>query len=379
MKNLQTCNRCVMNNKIKDITFNSEGNCNYCEEFLIELKNTSNNNSKELEIKKNKFISKVIKKGKNKKYDCIIGVSGGLDSSYALIKAVENGLNPLAVHLDNGWNSELAQSNIENLVKLLKVDLFTYVIDWQEYRKLMQSFFLADVIDVELLMDNAMMAINYQQALKFKTNYILSGTNHSTEGMKMPREMNWFKYDKRNIQHIGKLFSGVNIKSYPSIGTINYIWYEFVKKIHWIPFLNYFDYKKEIALKILQEKYNFKPYPYKHYESVFTRFYQGYILPKKFNVDKRMLHFSTLIVTNQMKRETALKDLKKIPYTSLQELERDREFFLKKMNWEEKDLNDYLNRAPKLHSEYNTERPFFYFLVKIYEFIFGKGKRRNFI
>ena len=379
MKNYQICNRCVMSSKIEDITFNSDGNCSYCEAFLKELKKISSRNPENLKTIKNKFISKIISDGKNKKYDCIVGVSGGLDSSFALTQAVENGLRPLAVHMDNGWNSELAQNNIENLVKLLDVDLFTYVIDWQEYKKLMQSFFKADVIDVELLTDNAMMAVNYRQASKFNVNYILSGTNHSTEGMKMPRQMNWFKYDKRNIKYIAKTFSETNLKTYPAIGTIDYVWYEFVKKIHWVPFLNYFDYKKEDALKYLQEKYNFKAYPYKHYESVFTRFYQGYILPKKFNVDKRMLHFSTLIVSKQMKREDALNDLKKIPYSSLEKLESDKEFFLKKMNWDEKELIEYLDRPPKLHSNYKTERPFFYLLVKIYKLIFGKDKKRNFI
>lgn len=367
-----------MSNEIKDIIFNAEGNCNYCEDFLETSKNISINNLNSLEIKKKKFISKIIKKGKNKKYDCIVGVSGGLDSSFALVQAVNNGLRPLAVHMDNGWNSELAQSNIENLVKLLDVDLFTYVVDWEEYKKLMQSFFIADVIDVELLMDNAMMAVNYQQATKFKSNYILSGTNHSTEGMRMPRQMNWFKYDKRNIKHIAHLFSDINFKSYPSIGTIGYIYYEFIKRVHWVPFLDYFNYNKENALKILKEKYNFKSYPYKHYESVFTRFYQGYILPKKFRVDKRKLHFSTLIISGQMSRETALIDLKKIPYSSLEQLEIDKEFFLKKMNWSEKELNEYLKRTPKLHSEYKSERPFFYFLVKIYKLIFGENNKRNF-
>ena len=281
--------------------------------------------------------------------------------------------------MDNGWNSELAQSNIENLVRILKVDLFTYVIDWEEYRKLMQSFFDANVIDVELLYDNAMMSINYQQAAKHKIKYILSGSNQSTEGMRMPKEMNWFKYDKRNIKSIAKKFGGIKINTFPSMGTLDYIWYEFVKRIHWIHFLDYFNYKKDNALEILVKKYSYKSYPYKHYESVFTRFYQGYLLPRKFSIDKRILHLSTLIISNQMKRDEALSQIQQSPYPLEDQLVQDKVFFLKKMNWNEEKLKKYITEPEKSHSMYKTERPFYYFLVGIYKIIFGKEKKRNFI
>jgi len=282
------------------------------------------------------------------------------------------------VHMDNGWNSELAQNNIENLVRSLKVDLFTYVIDWDEYRNLMQSFFDANVIDVELLYDNAMMAVNYQQASKYKVKYILSGSNLATEGMRMPKQMNWFKFDKRNIKSIAKKFGGIKIKTFPSIGTLDYLWFEFCKRIRWVPFLDYFDYNKSQTLEILIKKYNFKPYPYKHYESIFTRFYQGYILPKKFKVDKRILHLSTLIISNQMKREQALTNIKLSPYQTDTQLNEDKIFFLKKMNWTEEQLKNYINKTEKSHSLYKSEKSFYYFLVAIYKMIFGK-KKRNFI
>ena len=374
----QICSRCIMSSKINDISFNEKGHCNYCEEFISELRKKTLSSSKH-EVKKNSFMSKVKKNGENKSYDCIVGVSGGVDSSFALVKAVENGLRPLAVHMDNGWNSELAQSNIENLVRILEVDLFTYVIDWEEYRKLMQSFFDANVIDVELLYDNAMMTINYQQAAKHKIKYILSGSNLSTEGMRMPKEMNWFKYDKRNIKSIAKKFGGIKINTFPSIGTLDYIWYEFVKRIHWIHFLDYFNYKKDNALEILVKKYSYKSYPYKHYESVFTRFYQGYLLPKKFNIDKRILHLSTLIISNQMKRDEALNQIQQSPYPLEDQLDQDKNFFLKKMDWNEEQLKKYITEPEKSHSMYKTERPFYYFLVSIYKIIFGKEKKRNFI
>lgn len=368
-----------MDTSINLIKFDSDGYCNFCSDFLKKLEKLSFLDKELINKKKINFINKVKKSGINKRYDCIVGLSGGIDSSYTLAKAVESGLRPLAVHMDNGWNSELAQHNIENLVNKLEVDLFTYVIDWQEYKKLMQAFFEADVIDIELLYDNAMLAVNYQQASKYKIKYILSGSNLSTEGMSMPEGMNWFKYDKRNIKNIAKKFGNIKLKTFPSISTINYLWFEFIKKIHWISFLNYFDYKKDQATNYLKLKYDYKEYPYKHYESVFTRFYQGYILPKKFNVDKRILHLSNLVITKQMKRSDALEKIKKEPYDAEAKLNQDINFFLKKMDWDKVKLLNYLKREEKKHYIYKSEKYFFYFLVKIYEKIFGKGKRRNII
>jgi len=269
--------------------------------------------------------------------------------------------------MDNGWDSELAANNIKNLVERLGVDLYTHVIDWDEYRDLMQAFFDADVIDIELLYDNAMLAVNYQQANKYGIKYILAGTNTSTEGMRMPENWNWYKFDKKNIFSIAKRNS-VKIRTFPSIGTLEYIYYEFVKKIKWLSFLDYLpNYNKFVALKILQEKYSYKPYPYKHYESVFTRFYQGFILPEKFNVDKRKLHLSTLIISGQITKEEALEQMNgKYAYSNDKDLEEDIEYFLKKMRWTRKDLEDYLKRPEKPHDIYGSEKKFKNFLKKIY-------------
>ena len=232
--------------------------------------------------------------------------------------------------MDNGWNSELAQNNIENLVKKLNLDLFTYVIEWNEYKNMMNSFFDSDVIDIELLMDNAMLSVNYQQASKNDINYILAGTNTATEGMAMPTNMNWFKYDKKNILNILKIYGDQKIKSFPIISTLDLIYYILFKRIKWISFLDYFNYNKFEAIDVLK-KYDFKPYPYKHYESIFTRFYQGYLLPKKFGIDKRILHYSTLIVSNQIKREDILDEINlENAYPSTEMLESDKEYFLKK-------------------------------------------------
>jgi len=350
-----------MDTTAEGIEFDKNGNCNFCRDFIDRLESNKVENIFNLES----FIKKVKKDGRGKKYDCIVGLSGGADSSYAIYLAKKSGLRVLAVHMDNGWNSELATNNIETLVRNMDIDLYTHVINWQEYKALMQSFFDADVIDVEILYDNAMLAVNYHLASKYGIKYILSGSNSSTEGMRMPKNWNWLKYDKKNIKSIAKR-GDVKIKSFPIIGTLDYIYYKLVKKISWIPFLDYVDYNKSEAMQFLSDNYGFKPYPYKHYESVFTRFYQGHILPEKFGVDKRKLHLSSLICSNQLSREEAIADLKNIPYHLEVELNEDREYFIKKMGWSRSDLDEYLSRKEKRHDDYPTERPLWEFYSKIY-------------
>lgn len=358
------CKRCVMDTTASEISFDGNGVCNFCSDFLI--KNNAKNNLYKSSVELDKLIDSIKSKGAKKSYDCLIGVSGGVDSSWALVQAKEKGLNPLAVHMDNGWNSELAQSNIYNLIKELNIDLFTHVIDWTEYRNLMQSFFDADVIDIEILYDNAMLSVNYNQAYKIKTKFILTGCNTSTEGIKMPTNWNWCKFDKKGIFSLAKR-SNININSFPSIGTNEKIFFEIIHGIKFIPFLDYFPYNKKNALKVLKDEYKFKPYPYKHYESIFTRFYQGYILPKKFNVDKRKVHFSNLIITGQQTRDYSIRLLNQIPYPSEKDLEEDKNYFLKKMLWDEKQLDDYISRPFRSHYDYPTERPRFELMSKSYK------------
>jgi len=357
----QQCNRCVMDTTAQDIVFDEDGNCNFCSDFITSIKKGHTNLSHKLDS----FIEQIKKDGQSKKYDCIVGVSGGADSSYSLYLAKKYGLRVLAVHMDNGWNSELATNNIETLISNMGVDLYTHVIDWNEYKQLMQAFFDADVIDIELLYDNAMLAVNYQLAAKYGIKYILSGSNSATEGIKIPSNWNWYKKDKKNIQNLAKR-NNVTIKTFPIIGTIDYLYYRGIKKIKWIPFLDYVDYNKNEAMNFLKNNYGFKPYPYKHYESVFTRFYQGYILPEKFNIDKRKVHLSTLIVSGQLTKEDAIKILEQNPYPSQYDLDNDIEYFLKKMSWSSKNLEEYIHRDEKLHKEYGTEVNIFEFFKSIY-------------
>ncbi len=357
----QSCNRCLMDTTTSKIVFDENGFCNFCSDFIVRQNNTEKTIS-DLD----KLISEIKSDGINKKYDCIVGVSGGVDSCFALIRAVECGLRPLAVHMDNGWNSELAQNNISNLIRSLNVDLHTHVINWEEYKNLQEAFLKANVIDIELLYDNAMAAVNYKLANKFNIKYILSGMNTSTEGFKIPDDWVWFKNDSRNIKKITKKFSNQKIKTFPLFGTFDFIYYELIKKIKWILFPDYFNYKKDEAVKELETKSNFKKYPYKHYDNVFTRFYQGYILPKKFGVDKRKLHLSNLIISNQMEKKEALRIMQKPIYENLEDEKKDKEYFLKKMKWSEKDLENYLFEKEVSHSFYGSERELWNSLHKIY-------------
>lgn len=355
------CNRCVMDTSANGIVFDEKGVCSFCSDHDDLLKKSTS-----LKNNLTKLVREIKEAGRGKRYDCIVGVSGGVDSSWVLVQAVMLGLRPLAVHMDNGWNSELAQNNISNLITKLGVDLYTHVIDWNEYKSLMQAFFDADVIDVELLYDNAMLAVNYRKAKKYGIKYILAGTNLATEGMIIPSNWSWFKYDLRNIKAIARIFSKIKIVTFPGIGTAGFIYHKYFKRIQWISFLDYFDFNKNNALDILKTSYGYKPYLYKHYESVFTRFYQGAILPKKFGVDKRRHHLSCLIVSGQMTRDEAILKLTDIPYGSERDFEDDKNYFLKKMKWNEEQLTAYFNRPEIPHDFYPTEKPVWIFFKKIY-------------
>jgi len=260
--------------------------------------------------------------------------------------------------MDNGWDSELAQSNISNLVTKLDVDLYTWVIDWDEYRSLMNAFFSANVIDVELLYDNAMLAVNYDQARQNNLQFILSGSNTATEGMQIPANWNWNKRDWKNIKGIAKKFGDVPIETFPHLSNRQFVINHYRKKIKWVSFLDFLGYDRPDAIEELEIKVGFRSYPYKHYESVFTRFYQGHILPIKFGVDKRRVHFSTLIIGKSMSRSEAISDLKGIPYPDQRSLDSDIEYFLKKMNWSRVDLEDYLAAKPISHSAYPSDANF---------------------
>lgn len=364
----QVCKRCVMDTSAANIFFDGNGFCNYCTEFLERLERDGLT-APSTELKA--LLRRIKNDGRGREYDCIIGLSGGIDSSYVLYLAIRNGLRPLAVHLDNGWNSELAVHNISNLVRSLGVDLYTHVIDWNENRDLQKSFFKANVIDIEMLMDNAMIAINYRIARQHHVKWILTGVNRSTEGMHMPSNWNWLKFDARNIRHIHSCFGSLPIKTHPLISLSGLIWNKYVLRKKWISFLDYFNYRKEEALATLQQEVGYRPYLYKHYESVFTRFYQGYILPRKFGVDKRKLHLSTLITTGQMHREDALRLIQESPYPNFNQEREDYEYVLKKLGFSREEFEQYVALPAVPHDTYRSEKLIWDLLYRSYKYVNG--------
>jgi len=355
-----------MDETADDIVFDEQGICNYCTGFLAKKAKHIALDEAERQRRLASMIDDLKRSSRGKRYDCIVGLSGGVDSSWSLVKAVELGLRPLAVHMDSGWNSELAQNNIANLVRTLGVDLHTHVIEWPEIRGLMEAFFAADVIDVEVLYDNAMLAVNYRQAAKYGLKYILAGTNIATEGVDIPKRWNWYKSDKRNIVGISRRFGGPKLRTFPAISTLDTARYVIVNGIRWISFLDYLDYKKAEALEVLTRDFGYKPYPHKHYESVFTRFYQGYLQPYKFGVDKRKPHLSSLIMNGEISREEALRRAQGIAYPSEKEMESDRLYFIKKMGWSEAKFEDYMRRPEMPHDDYPSEAALHQRLLQLY-------------
>lgn len=363
MTTAQLCRRCLLDASVPGIRFDATGQCNYCRDFEAVLERLPG--AAERDHQREVLIAEIRRAGRGKRYDCVVGVSGGADSSYALYLAVQSGLRPLAVHLDNGWNSELAVHNIAALVKKLGVDLFTHVIRWEENRDLQRAFMAAHVIDIEMLMDSAMLATNFRAARKFGVRHILSGSNSATEGMVMPPGWNHHKWDARNALAIHRRFGTMPVPSHPFYSLRDLILDRYVRRIRWISFLDYIDYHKADAIALLKREFGYKPYPYKHYESVFTRYYQGEILPRKFGVDKRKLHLSALVVSGQLSRENALAQLAEPTYPDPVQRRHDREFVAKKLGYSLDELEAYLAAEPVPHSAYPSEEPLLRFLSRM--------------
>lgn len=361
---LQVCTRCVMDTTDTEIVFDESGVCNHCHEYDQKKREIIFDPHRRQQAL-NEIIQKIKDEGRRKKYDCIVGVSGGIDSSYVAYLAKQWGVRALLVHLDNGWDSELAVKNIQNIVEYTGFDLYTLVIDWEEFKDLQRAFFNSDVVDLELLSDHAIFATVYKLTRKYGIKYLLSGENFETEAI-MPRSWNWRKSDASNIKAIHKEFGERKLRTFPFMSTVKKVFYQYGKVAQSIPVLNYVEYNKEKVMKTLESEMGWKYYGGKHYESIFTRFYQGYILPKKFNIDKRKAHLSTLINSNQITREEALTELKNDIYP--QNLQReDFDLVCKKLNFSKEELNEYLKRAPKSHLAYGSDEKVFQVLRKIYQ------------
>ncbi len=347
----QACSKCILDtNDDSEIYFDERGICNYCKEYeVINSKNRLEDSAfKEEELKI--LVDKIKSRGHKNKYDCVIGVSGGVDSTYLIYKATELGLRPLIVHYDNGWDSELAVINIENIVKKLDLDLITYVNDWHEFKDIQLAFLKASVLDIELITDQAILAVLYNTAIQYKIKYILYGTNITTEAI-LPKSWYHWKIDLLNITGIHKKFGTLPIKTYPQLGFFKHYFITKFIKIESVHLLNYLNYNKNKAKETIVKELNWRDYGGKHYESIFTRFYQAYILPAKFKIDKRKAHLSTLICSGQISREEALKELTK-PLYEKDKFQDDYEYVLKKLGLEVSEFEDYMSLPVKSHLDY---------------------------
>lgn len=345
----QICTRCIMDTTDPEITFDSNGVCSHCKQYDQIAKQYQFNNRERERILK-EIIRKIKESGKEKKYDCIIGLSGGVDSSFAAYKVKEFGLRPLAIHIDNGWNSELAVHNIKKIVKKLEIDFHACVLNWKEFKDLQLAFLKASTPDSDIPADHAIIAAIYQVARKYNVNYIISGSNYKTE-THLPRAWSQGHHDWIYIKNIHKRFGAIPLKSFPHYTPYTKLYRKFFQKPKMIPILDFVNYVKRDAIKTLNESFNFTYYGGKHYESIYTRFFQGYILPVKFGYDKRKTHFSSLICSGEMTREEALKEIKKPTYP-LNEQAKDKDCVIKKMGITEKEFDEIMNLPKKTYWDY---------------------------
>lgn len=333
-----------------DITFDENGVCNYYYLFKQKLAirvPPADKRQKALE----ELVTKIKRAGKGKRYDCIIGVSGGVDSSYVAWLVKDLGLRPLAVHLDNGWNSELAVANIEKLLNKLQIDLYTQVLDWDTFKDLQWSFLQASTPDSEIPTDHIVFATLYQMAAKFRVKYILTGMNFRSEGL-LPPSWSRGHLDWKYIRSVQKRFGKKNISSLPHLTIGSFLYYNLIRQVRMIGILNYAEFSKKEAQRLLEQNFEYRPYEGKHHESVYTRFFQSYILPVKFGIDKRKAHLSCMIIgTGEMTREEALAVLKR-PAQELISAEDDRNFIIKKLNITEQDFEQMMKSPVKSIEDY---------------------------
>lgn len=352
----QMCSRCVMDTSDPDIEFDNNGLCNHCRSYE-ELAKTHVLPEAQRKQALDQLITNIKHEGANKDYDCVIGVSGGVDSTYVAYLVKQFGLRPLAVHMDNGWNSELAVSNIEKVLKKLDIDLLTTVLDWEEFKDLQLAFLKASVPDGEIPTDHAIWAVLYKTAAVHSVNYIIGGFNHATEAS-LPTQWAFGHYDWRYIKNIHKLFGQRKLKTFPHFNYFQHnYYYPRIKRIKLVSVLDYVSYDKAEAIRFLQDDLGWRPYGGKHYESIYTRFFQGYILPTKFGIDKRRLHLSTMICSGQIARIEALQELSKPPYAGYM-LEEDMDFVLKKFGANENEFNQIMALPIRTYKEFPNSLPY---------------------
>jgi N-acetyl sugar amidotransferase len=336
-----------------EIIYDENGVCNYCKSYEARKKMLTpkvEDRAKHLQT----MVDFCKKKGKGKKYDCIIGVSGGVDSTYVAYKVKELGLRPLAVHLDNGWDAELAVSNIHNVLKKLDIELYTHVLDWDEFRSLQLAFLKASTPDSEIPSDHAIGALMKSFAAK-EDLPLIWGVNFSSEAV-LPRVWSQGHMDWGYIKKVNSLFGTKKLNYFPHYTVYKRIYWNRVKKLRTFSLLDYLDYDKEKAKKFLIEKLDWRDYGGKHHESIYTKFFQAYILPTKFGFDKRRAHLSSLILARQISRKEALEEIGKPPYDE-KELQEHLVYVPKKLGLTLDEFQEIMNTPPRKYQEFSPKLP----------------------
>lgn len=346
----QVCTRCVMDTSDPLITFDSQGVCNHCIKFdQITSKSWHPNAFGRTQLLN--IVDRMKQDGKGKEYDCIIGLSGGVDSSYLAIVLKDFGLRPLVVHVDAGWNSELAVHNIEKIVKHCGYDLHTHVMDWREIKDLQLAYLKAGVANQDVVQDHAFFSSLYHYAVKNKIKYVISGGNIATESV-FPDSWHHSAMDAINLKAIHKKFGSRKLSDYKVINFFDYyFYYPFVKGMKVVRPLNLLPYNKQDALKYLKEQVGYKDYGRKHGESRFTKFFQNYYLPVKFNIDKRRAHLSSQILSDELTRSQAVEILQQSLYDDL-ELREDKLFIAKKLGISLEELDNLIAGPQHCYSDY---------------------------
>jgi N-acetyl sugar amidotransferase len=349
------CSRCVMTTAVDRDLVVSDGLCNHCRRYdLLFNARIVPESQREAQLKK--VVSAIKRAGRKNPYDCIIGVSGGVDSTYVALKVKELGLRPLAVHVDNGWDSELAVSNVEKTLDRLELDLQTVVLDLREFYDLQRAFLLASTPDADIPSDHAIQAVLWQYARKHNVRYIISGMNFATESISVP-SWSYGHSDWRYIKDVHRKFGKTPFRTYPHFGFGMLFWTTVIRRVQIVSILNYLTYEKAAAVGELQEQLDFVAYEGKHFESIFTRWVQGYLLPQKFGIDKRRGHLSDLVNSGQLTRSAALVQLSQDHYP--ERLRRsDEELLKKKLSLSDADLAGIMGDAPASYREFRNSYQF---------------------
>jgi len=379
MKNTKykVCRNCVMDTSDSKISFDDKGICDHCRTYYNDILpkwHTDEKGDKALK----EIVKKIKNEGEGKDFDCLMGMSGGIDSSYLLYIMVKKyGLRPLVFHVDAGWNSQIAVNNIERLVDGLGLDLYTEVINWEEIRDLQLAFFKSGVSHIDTPQDHSFFATMYKFASKHNIKHILTGGNYSTECVRNPLEWMYYQSDSIQLKDIYKKYGTGKLKDYP---VTNILWHKvflpYFKKIKLIRPLDFFPYNKDEAMKTLVDKFGYQEYPQKHFESRFTRFYESYWLPKKFGFDTRKVQYSSLILTNQMTREDALEKLKHPAYDP-KTIKQDFEYIATKLGISVKELQSYMDAPNKTYKDYKSQDNIYNIGAKVMRFLgLEKGGKR---